>query len=120
MKNDRVPLLKNEDVLIVPIHGELNDLETTQLELSLLAKLSKSDITGVVLDISSLEAMDHFTARKLVQLVNKIALMDVRTVVVGMRPEVALTLTDMEVTFPNVRTAISLQRGLQILNGKKK
>lgn len=119
MKTDRVPLLKNEDILIVPIHDELDDAETKQLEISLLERVSKkSDITGVVLDISSLETMDLFTARKLIHLVNMIALMDVKSVVVGMRPAVAITLTDMEVSFPDIPTAITLEKGLVILKRK--
>jgi rsbT antagonist protein RsbS len=118
VKTDRVPLLKNEDVLIVPIHDELNDQETRHLEKSLLTRIEKSDVNGVVLDISSVETIDLYTARKLLQLVNMIALMDVRSVIVGMRPAVAITLTDMEVHFPNVDTALTLDQGLAILKGK--
>lgn len=115
MKSNRVPLLKNEDVLIVPVRDDLDDLETKQLESSLLERVSKGDVRGVVIDISSLDFIDLFTARKLVQLINKISLLDVRAVMVGMKPTVALTLTEMEVTFPHVRTALTLEQGLAIL-----
>ena len=119
MNSDRVPLLKNEDVLIVPVHDELSDLEANQLESNLLDRVSKGDITGVVLDISSLRSMDLFTTRKLIDLVKMIGLMDVETVIVGMRPAVALTLAEMEISLPNIRTAITLEQGLARLKRKK-
>lgn len=119
MKTDRIPILKNEDVLIVPIHDLLNDQETIALKSNLLARVQKGDITGVVLDISSVELIDLYTARKLVRLVTMIGLMDARTVVVGMRPAVALTLTEMEVSFPDISMALSLEQGLKILKRKK-
>lgn len=120
MNSDRVPLLKNEDILIVPVHDELSDLEAKQLDVSVLARVSKSDITGVVIDISSLQSMDLFTSRKLLQLVKMIRLMDVETVIVGMRPAVAMTLAEMEISFPNVLMAITLEQGLAALKRKKK
>lgn len=118
MKNDRVPLLKNEDILIVPIHDELDDEETKHLETSLLERVAKGTISGVVLDVSSLKTMDLYTAKRLEHLVSMIGLMDVKTVVVGMRATVAITLTDMEVSFPDVATALSLEKGLAILRKK--
>ncbi len=115
MKNDRVAFLKNEDVLIVPVHDELNDVETKELQARLLERISKNPINGVIIDISSLESMDLFTARTMQQLIDMVSLMDVRSVLVGMRPAVAITLTDMGVLFPNVRTALNLEHGLKLL-----
>jgi len=111
MKIDRVPILKNEDVLIVSVHSDLDDGEVTQFQARLLQTISKSIISGVVLDLSGVETLDLFLARKLMHLVNMVALMDVKSVIVGMRPTVAITLTEMDVTFPGVKTALNLDQG---------
>lgn len=116
MKSDKVPFLKNEDVLVVPLHGELNDREINQFENNLLEKCSKDQkVRGVVLDISSLESVDLFAARMLLRVASKLSLMDLNSVVVGLRPEVAITLVEMGLTFPGLRTAINLEHGIQVL-----
>jgi rsbT antagonist protein RsbS len=116
MKSERVPILKNDDVLIIPIHGELNDSETTQFQSNVLERVSKSKIRGAIIDISSLEMIDLFMARKLVQLVKMISLMDVESVVVGMRPAVAITLTEMDLKLPGLKTALTLEHAIAWLN----
>ncbi len=113
VKTSKVPLLKTENVLIVPFGNDLNDLQTKDLEESLLERAARSDINGVVLDVSSMETIDLFTAQKLVKLVNMVALMDVSAVMVGMKPSVAITLTEMNAKFPGIATALTLEKGLE-------
>src|ERR1043165_8001809 len=104
MKSNKVPFLKNEDVLVVPLHGELNDREINQFENNILERCSKDEkVRGVVLDISSLESVDLFAARMLLRVASKLSLMDLNSVVVGLRPEVAITLVEMGLTFPGLR-----------------
>ncbi len=116
MKNDKLPILKNEDTLIVPLNEQMSDQDLEIFEESLLQSGRRSTkIRKIVLDVSSLESMDLHAARKLCRLVKKLEMMDLRTVVVGMRPEVAITLMDIGIDLPNVKTATSLERGLALL-----
>lgn len=116
MKNDKLPILKNEDTLIVPLNEQMSDQDLEIFEESLLQSGRRSTkIRKIVLDVSSLESMDLHAARKLCRLVKKLEMMDLRTVVVGMRPEVAITLMDIGMDLPNVKTATSLERGLALL-----
>lgn len=116
MKNDRVPLLKGDDVLIVPLHEAMNDQELKQFESRLLLKSSKeTKIRNIVLDVSSIDSMDLYVARMLAGLVKKLAVMDFNSVVVGIKPEVAMTLMDMGVEFSELKTALNLQHGLRLL-----
>lgn len=116
LKSDKLPLLKNEDTLIVPLNGQMSDQDLVVFEESLLEMGSRdSKIRNVVLDVSSLDSMDLHASRKLCRLVKKLEMMDLKTVVVGMRPEVAITLMDIGIELPNVKTATSLERGMALL-----
>ena len=121
MKNDSVSLLKNKDVLIVPLNPNMNDQELKQFELRVLQETSKEDtIRSVVIDVSSFESMDLFAAKLLFGMVKKLEMMDIKSVMVGIRPEVAITLMDIGIEFPDVITAPSLERGLRLLKRSKK
>ncbi len=116
MKYEQIPLLKTDDVLIVPLRGDLNDMELRKFESSLLERSSRaSGVASVVLDVSSLESMDLFMARMLLRLVSKLKVMDLNSVLVGLKPEVAITLLDMGVSFPGVNSASNLEKGLEVL-----
>lgn len=118
MKSEKI-LLKKKDFLIVPVNDDLNDLDLENLQTAVLERVAKSDINGVVIDVSSLEAMDIFMAKRLTHLIDLAKVMDVRSILVGIRPAVALTLTDMEISFPGVKTAINLDAGFKMLKKGK-
>lgn len=115
MKGQRLAILRNEDVVIVPVQGDLGDTELDNFEKNLLTETTKSDVKGLVLDISSVDTIDHFMADKLIRMVKMVALMDVNSVLVGMKPTVAITLTDMNISFTGIATALNLEKGLETL-----
>lgn len=115
---NRVPLLKNENILIVPIQGELDDLETAAFQKNLVKRVSEDEIKGVLIDISNLETIDLYLAREITHTAKMVALMDVATMIVGIKPHVAITLTEMGITFGDVPSAPTLETGLKIVNRK--
>lgn len=120
MRNQNAPPLKNQETLILSIHGELSDPELRQLETELLEKASRDqNLRYVILDVSGLESLDLFGARMLITMVQKLAIMDLQSVIVGLRPEVAINLTDMGMALPGVKTALSLEQGLRLIGQAK-
>jgi rsbT antagonist protein RsbS len=120
VKGQKPSILRNEDVVIVPLQGDLDDVELQTFEVVLLEETSRGNTRGLLLDISSVDTIDHFMARKLIHIVRMVGLMDVSAVLVGMKPSVAITLTEMNVSLSGITTALNLEKGLAALSSVRK
>lgn len=107
--------MRQDSTLLVPMKGDLNDKQVREFQSDLLDEVSRSDIERVLLDISNLDSIDLFLSRLIVETVNMIQLMDTDVVVVGMKPAVAITLTEMEIGLEGVKTAPTVDSGLRLL-----
>ncbi|MFF7339265.1 STAS domain-containing protein [Streptomyces sp. NPDC008163] len=113
--SERVPVLKIGDVLLVSIQVELEDQVVLELQDDLAARIVESGATGVIIDITAVEIVDSFVGRMLATTASISRLLDAQTVVVGMRPAVAITLVELGLSLGGVRTALTLEKGLEIL-----
>jgi rsbT antagonist protein RsbS len=113
---DRVPILKIGDMLLVSIQIDLQDQSVLALQEDLAEKISTTGASGVVIDISAVEIVDSFIGRMFATIASLSKLFDAETVVVGMRPAVAITLVELGLTLGDVRTALDLDRGIKVLN----
>ncbi|GAA2943775.1 MULTISPECIES: STAS domain-containing protein [Streptomyces] len=113
--SERVPVLKIGDVLLVSIQVELEDQVVLELQDDLAARIVDSGATGVVIDITAVEIVDSFVGRMLATTAAISRMLDAQTVVVGMRPAVAITLVELGLSLGGVRTALTLEKGLEIL-----
>ncbi|WP_199442184.1 STAS domain-containing protein [Umezawaea beigongshangensis] len=112
---ERVPILKIGGVLLVSIQIDLQDQSVLALQEDLAEKISTTGAHGVVIDISAVEIVDSFIGRMFATIASISQLFDADTVVVGMRPAVAITLVELGLTLGGVRTALDLERGMKIL-----
>ncbi|MFF5988904.1 MULTISPECIES: STAS domain-containing protein [Prauserella] len=106
-----------QDVLLVTIQGELTDEDAMALQEELTTNVARSSARGVLIDVSGLDLVDSFLARTLHDIAGASALLAAETVVVGMRPEVAITLVELGLTLPGLGTALTVADGLDRLNG---
>ncbi|ANZ40242.1 anti-anti-sigma factor [Lentzea guizhouensis] len=113
---ERVPILKIGGVLLVSIQIDLQDQSVLALQEDLAEKISATGAHGVVIDISAVEIVDSFIGRMFATIASISRLFDADTVVVGMRPAVAITLVELGLTLGGVRTALDLERGMKILD----
>jgi rsbT antagonist protein RsbS len=109
---DRVPILSLGDVLLVSIQVDLQDESVLMLQEDLAERIVSSGATGVVIDISAVEIVDSFIGRMFATIASLAKVLDAETVVVGMRPAVAITLVELGLSLHGVRTALDLKRGL--------
>ncbi|CAL9356953.1 anti-anti-sigma factor [Streptomyces sp. DH-12] len=110
-----VPVLRLGDVLLVTLQGDLHDSMASQLQQDLAETIAASRVTGVVIDISGVEIVDSFLGRVLAETAAQTELLAARTVVAGMRPAVAITLVELGLTFPELRTALTTEAALELL-----
>jgi rsbT antagonist protein RsbS len=112
---DRVPILKIGDTLFVSIQVDLQDDTVLQLQEDLAEELSATGARGVIIDITAVEIVDSFIGRMLTTIGSISRMFDAETVLVGMRPAVAITLTELGLSLRGVRTALNAEKGLRLL-----
>ncbi|MEP6790562.1 MAG: STAS domain-containing protein [Ramlibacter sp.] len=113
---EQIPILQLGEFLLVTIQVELHDDLAITLQNDLTTKLSKTSARGVLLDISALEIVDSFIGRSLAQIAAIARVMDATTVLVGMRPAVAITLVELGITLASIKTALNVDKGMQLLH----
>ncbi|WP_204358716.1 STAS domain-containing protein [Streptosporangium sp. 'caverna'] len=113
---DRVPILKLGDILIVSIQIDLQDQSVLALQEDLSEQVVATGARGVIIDISAVEIVDSFIGRMLATIAGISRMLDAETVVVGMRPAVAITLVELGLSLGGVRTALNLEKGVALLN----
>jgi len=112
---DRIPILKMGNCLLVSIQVDMHDQLAMQLQDDLTTRIAETSARGVLIDISVLEMVDSFIGRMLGNIASMSRVLDAETVVVGMRPAVAITLVELGLSLPRVRTALDVERGMELL-----
>ena len=115
---DRIPILKLRDLLLVTIQVDMHDRLALQLQDELTTRISETGARGVLIDISSLDIVDSFIGRMIANIAAMARVLDARTVVVGMQPAVAITLVELGLTLPGVRTALNVDEGIRLLRSE--
>ena len=112
---DRVPILRLGDCLLVTVQVDMHDQLAMTLQDDLTNKIVDTRARGVLIDISALEMVDSFIGRMLGNIAAMSRILDARTVVVGMQPAVAITLVELGLSLPGIRTALNVDAGLALL-----
>ena len=112
---DRIPILRMGRFLLVTIQVDMHDRLALALQDDLTNCIVKNGAKGVLIDISSLEIVDSFMGRTIGNIAGMSRILDAQTVVVGMRPAVAITLVELGLSLPGVRTALTVERGIELL-----
>lgn len=113
---ERIPILKMGGFLLVSIQVDMHDRLAMQLQDDLTGRIASTNARGVLIDISSLEMVDSFIGRMLGNIAAMSRVLDAETVVVGMRPAVAITLVELGMSLPGVRTALDVEKGMELLS----
>ena len=117
---ERIPILKMGGSLLVSIQVDMHDRLAMTLQDDLTARIVKDRARGVLIDISALEVVDSFIGRMLANIAAMSRVLDAQTVVVGMRPAVAITLVELGLSLQGVRTALNVEFGMELLAQARK
>ena len=118
MPTESISIIKLRDLLLVTVPPDPDDETISALQEKVLQAMARHETKGLVLDISMVQALDSFFARTVAETVQMVALMGGRTVLAGMRPNVAVTATQLGLTVGNALTALDVDRALDLLNAK--
>src|SRR6202012_5654949 len=102
-------------LLLITIQVDMHDKLAMQLQDDVTQRISEWGSTGVLIDISSLEIVDSFIGRMLANIAAMSRVMNAQTVLTGMQPAVAITLVELGMTLPGIKTALNVERGLELL-----
>ncbi|GAB3647510.1 STAS domain-containing protein [Ramlibacter alkalitolerans] len=111
----RIPILQMGNTLLVTIQVDMQDQMALALQDDLANKIATTGAKGVLIDISALEIVDSFVGRMLASISGISRILDATTVVVGMQPAVAITLVELGLSLAGVRTALNVERGMELL-----
>ncbi|HET6345384.1 MAG TPA: STAS domain-containing protein [Myxococcota bacterium] len=112
---ERIPILRMGDCLIVTIQVDMHDALASALQDDLTQRIVETGARGVLIDISSLSLVDSYIGRTLGNIALMSRVLDAETVLVGMQPAVAITLVELGMTLPAVRTALTVEKGMTVL-----
>lgn len=112
---ERIPILKMGRLLLVSIQVDMDDRTALSLQDDLTGQIVKHRARGVLIDISALDVVDSFIGRMLANTAAMARILDADTVVVGMRPSVAITLVELGLSLTGVKSAVNVERGMLLL-----
>ena len=109
------PLIWIRNILLVPLTSPLQDQEVNSLQESILEEIGRKSAKGLVIDISSLPFVDSYLAQVIMDTAHMAGWMGAKAAVVGMKPEIALSLTQMGFQWTGVKAFLSLDEALRDL-----
>jgi rsbT antagonist protein RsbS len=112
---DHIPILRMGNVLLVTIQVDMHDRLVMALQENLTNQICETSARGVLIDISALDMVDSFIGRMIGNIASMSRVLDAETVVVGIRPAVAITLVELGLSLPGVRTALNVEKGMTLL-----
>jgi rsbT antagonist protein RsbS len=115
---ERIPILKMGRYLLVTIQVDMHDRLALSLQDDLTARIVATQAKAVLIDISALEMVDSFIGRMIANIAAMSSVLDADTVVVGMRPAVAITLVELGLPLKGVRTALNVEHGMALLKAR--
>ena len=115
---ERIPILKMGRYLLVTIQVDMHDRLALALQDDLTTRIVDASAKAVLIDISALEIVDSFIGRMIANIAAMSSVLDAETVVVGMRPAVAITLVELGLPLKGVRTALNVEHGMALLKAR--
>ena len=111
-----VPILKQGSYLIASIQAALSDTEVLELRDDLTEQVGRTRARGVIVDVAAMDVIDSFVARSLQSIALTAKLRGAETVIVGIRPDVAVAMVQFKLNLEPLLTALDLEEGLALLN----
>ncbi|RII36359.1 STAS domain-containing protein [Clostridium chromiireducens] len=111
----KIPIIKIKKFLIVSLDSDLTDKSAIELQSDILNKVYENKVGGVLIDISVLDMVDSYLGKIIADMSAMIRLLGAETVLVGMKPNVAITLVEMGFNIDGITTSMNVETGIEML-----
>jgi rsbT antagonist protein RsbS len=111
-------ILRQGSCLIASIHTALDDSQLLRFQQDLVETIGRDRARGVVIDVAALDVLDSFATSTLRDIGEMARLRGAATVVVGIQPEVAITMVRLGLRTGVLETALDLEEGLALVDGR--
>jgi PAS domain S-box-containing protein len=101
-----------DGVLTMPVLGAVDERRAEQMMMVLLHEVTRTACRYTIIDLTGAEAIDTKTAEHIVRLVRAVQLLGAKSIVVGIRPEVAQTIVSMGIDLASIVTLANLREAL--------
>lgn len=101
-----------DTILVMPIIGILDEARATRMLDAALSRAAESNAAVMILDITGVPRADSTVAQMIVHLARALGLLGTRTVLTGIRSDVARALMELGTNFESVQTHSTLQAGV--------
>ena len=118
MSSEPISVIRIRDVLLISMPADPDDATVGALQEKTLKAMDRHSVHGVVLDLSKVDILDSYFARTVAETAQMVALMGGETAIAGMSPAIAITATELGVTLGKTRTALNVERALEMLSGR--
>jgi rsbT antagonist protein RsbS len=112
----RVSILRDGPYLIASVHTALDDAQLVRFQSDLVERIRRERSRGVVIDVAAMDVIDSFTSRTLSNVTRMAQLQGAATVIVGISPELAITMVQLGMRLDPVNTALDLDEGMKRLD----
>jgi rsbT antagonist protein RsbS len=111
-----VAILRQGDYLIASVQSDLSDTEVLAFRDELAERVGALRASGVIVDVTALDVIDSFVARSLRSIAEAARLRGAETVIVGIRPDVAIAMVQFNLNLDSLQAALDLDEAIEILD----
>jgi len=108
-------IVKIGNVLLAAVEGEISDREAEELQNSILNKIGRYQVHGILVDLSAVDLVDSFLARSFSETARMAAALSATVIICGLQPAVAITIVELGLELENVLTALNVDMGMEML-----
>ncbi len=111
-----VAILRQGRYLVASIRSDLSDRQVLALRDDLAERVGRERARGLVVEVAALDVIDSFVARSLRSIAVTARMRGAETVIVGIRPDVAIAMVQFNLELAPLRTALDLDEAIVLLD----
>jgi len=111
----RIPMQLTSGCLVASIQVDLSDEVLFRFKRDLLEEIRLTQTRAVLLDVSGVDIMDRIEFEAICEIMRMSRLMGARSMLVGVKAEIACSLMDFDLDLRQMETALTLDQAFELL-----